>query len=682
MNSNLTRRAFFATTASMVALVGTACMGASKPNADTVLQAMSVEQKIAQMIVPAFRTWGGAEHSVTDLSAAPDLAEALRRHQYGGVVLYDQNISGTEQAVRFIRDLQSNNAKGKDAQATMVIPYFVSANQEGGTRAPLSMGTRGTGNMAIGATGKAGRDNALQTGSIFGQELAALGINVNLAPCVDVIVGLADESVGTRAFSDDATVVAQLGASFAEGVGESNVVSCLKHFPGVGNGGGRPVAVQQTLDELHRCGLIPFKSAVESGAEMVMVSAATFPAIDDEHELADDNAKGFYPAAMSQKIVGKLLRKELKYDGVVMTAALETDQFLEEPETGKRFFSGEKGSVECAILVAQECIEAGCDILLVPKDLASKDAATWYDSYISGIVELVKSGSIDEKRIDESVERILALKRKRGIMDLDVTEPNVDDAVAAASGVVGSADHHDAERYIAKQAITLLKNDGAVPVPLHDARIVILGRSKEDANPIASALTELVRVGTLDTSVYIEDRLTGKTNGAQDSKDRITVDCYYDSEGEGALTFSDELSASIADAQYVICLSSAQPGTESWQDDDACAQGVIRALQEAHEASAKFVLLSDNIPIDAARYTESDAIVCCYLAAGLNVDPVQGSDETQPAINANIPAALYAIFGEADMPGMLPVNVHELDQGPDGLWSYTDKLLYARGQGV
>ena len=98
----------------------------------------------------------------------------------------------SEQTVRLIDDLQANNKESVDAEQTGAIPYLIAADQEGGSVARLTMGTRGTGSMAIGATAENAEKNALETGRIFGEELESLGINVNLGPCIDVIRDLSD----------------------------------------------------------------------------------------------------------------------------------------------------------------------------------------------------------------------------------------------------------------------------------------------------------------------------------------------------------------------------------------------------------------------------------------------------------------------------------------------------------
>ena len=151
----------------------------------------------------------------------------------------------------------------------------------------------------------------------------------------------------------------------------------------------------------------------------------------------------------------------------------------------------------------------------------------------------------------------------------------------------------------------------------------------------------------------------------------------------GELSYADRISKEIAKARYVICLCATWAGLDKLQDSDGRMQGVTRALEEAHAVGATFVLLSDNLPYDAARFPEADVIVCAYLSSGFDIDPTTGSgSENMPAINANVPAALRAIFGAAGMPGELPINIPALQQDKSGTWAYTDEVLYPRGSGL
>ena len=635
---------------------------------DGLLDAMTLDQKIAQMIMPSLRLWEGEK--LTDLSARPALAEALRRHPYGGVILFGSNIAGTEQTLRLVDDLQRNNAQGDPA----AIPYLVSADQEGGYVARLSMGTRGTGSMAIGATGEAAEDNARAIGQVFGEELSALGINVNLGPCIDVIRDLGDLGMSTRVFSDDPDVASRLGLAFAEGVGQSNVISCFKHFPGAGDGSDYPTSIELTYDQLAQNGVAAYRAAIEAGAEMVMMAATTFPLVDDAVLMADGVTEGYWPATLSPRIVTGMLRGELGFDGVVISDALEMQQFVTEPDTGAQLFTGDFASVEHDVQVAGKAINAGCDMLLLPTDLNCQAAVRYYDDYIAGITALVEGGEIDIARIDESVRRILALKERHDLLDQDETP--IDRRIEAAGKTVGSEAHHAVEMATARQAVTLLKNDGALPV--EGGNIVILGRSGLDSTPISYALALLREGGFLDPGVRIDNRITGEATGGEDAPTSIVIDRYYE---DGALVYEDALAASIRSADIVVCLSNAGEGLDRLQDDNPQIQGVRRALTDAREGGARFVLLSDNLPVDTARFQDADAIVCAYLSSGFGVDPTAqaGPDGTRGAFNANVPAALCAIFGDGDMPGRLPIDIPELVQDSDGKWIYGDQVLYPRG---
>ncbi len=649
---------------------------------EEILENMSLEGKIAQMIMPAIRTWDGEK--VTALSDYPELAMALRCHPYGGIILFGANIEDAAQTVRLIGDLQLNNARGAADSGAQVIPYFIAADQEGGSVARLTMGTRGTGSMAIGATGDAAGRNAFAIGEVFGEELSVLGINVNLGPCIDLIADLTDLGMSTRVFSDDPRTVAELGLAFADGVGQSNVITCFKHFPGAGDGSDYPTSISLTLEQLEQSGLLTYGAAIDAGAEMVMIAATTFPRIDDEVLMADGVTKGYYPATLSPRIVAQMLRETLGFDGVVMTDALEMEQFATEPDTGAALFTDDSGTVGHALQIAEKAINAGCDILLIPTDLSEPATVQYYDDYIAGIANLAEDGAIPMGRIDESVGRILALKARRGILGMDVSGADTAQKAAVASRIVGSAEHHEVEQATARQAVTLLKNDGVLPLSGSGTSVVILGRTALDNTPIGFAIDQLMGDGYIDADARIENRITGENRGEAGAETVIIIDRYYDVADGGNLVYSDGLTAAIESADAVVCLSAVGAGIHQLQDDQPAMQGVSRALAEAQEAGAAFVLLSDNLPVDAARFQDADAIVCAYLSAGFGIDPTArtSGSENIGAANANVPAALRAIFGAADMPGKLPINLPVLERQPNDSWAYGESILYERGFSV
>ena len=645
-----------------------------KLSLEEIVSGMTLDEKISQMIMPAIRTWNGT--NVTDLAAADGLAEALAKHQYGGIILSASNISTAAQSAKLVSDLQKNNA---GIETGTNIPYFISADEEGGIVTRLTCGTRMTGSMAIGATGENAEINAALTAQVIASELEALGININNAPDIDVNSNPDNPVIGTRSFSDDPETVSKLGITFGETLEENGVIAVYKHFPGHGDTGTDShigtASVNKTYEQLMENEFIPFIAAIEAGADMIMTAHITLPLVDDEQTFANGE-KGYYPATMSKKIMTGILREDLGFQGVIITDALEMAAIAEAG-----LVPGEKGSAEYFVNIAEKVINAGVDILLCPVDMTSADAAAFYDDYIEGIAALVESGVISGDRIDESVLRILKLKDKYGILDMDTSGENVEEIEAYAELVVGCSENHAAEMEIAKQAITMVKNDGTLPVSSDAKNIVLVGRSKADTIALGYAVDSLKKDGLIDESAYVQNLGQGTESGSAESDTRITIDYYYVSYSK-PVNYTDELKAAIEAADIVVTLAC------TWDTDDlsegyAPYEGITGCMNDAYASGAKFVLLSTNLPYDCARYQLSDAILLAYMSSGTGTDPTARNEyENANAYNANIIAAVEIIFGKQSPEGTLPVNIPKVADNGDGTVHYTDELLYERGFGI
>ena len=670
---------------------------AYEESAESILSAMSLDDKISQMIIPAIRTWNG--ENLTDLSAAPGTAEALRRHQYGGIILFGQNVEDPGQAAVLVQDLQANNLANEEV--SVHIPYFMAADEEGGIVVRLAGGTRMTGSMAIGATGENAPENAEKTGRVLGEEMAAAGFNVNFAPDIDVNNNPANPVIGTRSFSDDPETVAELGKAWTDGLAQTGVIATYKHFPGHGDTSvdshiGTP-SVEKTYDQIKEMELVPFKAAIENGADMIMTAHITFPEIDDEVVFGDGETKGYYPATMSKKMITEILREELGYDGVVVTDALEMDAIRTAG-----LVPGEEDSVEYKANIAQKVINAGVDILLLPTDLNCEDAVDFYDEYIDALKKMVEDGTIPEERIDESVIRILKLKEKYGILDADQIVRDPLEAAVDAWQVLGSDEHHEVEMEIARQAITMLKNDeDTLPITAKDKKIVILGRQAEDALTIEYALWQLMDLGILDEDMQITDlawealfdtavETEAETAGAEteaegeETTTKITIDYYYDlSAEENKLHYTPALKQAIGEADVVIGFTKTY-GLNGLDKGSEQYQGIAEAIQDTHDAGGRFVLLSNNLPYDAARYQDADAILLAYMGSGLDMDPTERSKESgnMGSYNANVVAAIHMMFGDGTPVGTLPVQIPKITEAEDGSIAYSDEILYERGFGL
>ncbi len=645
---------------------------------EEIAASMTLDDKISQMIMPAVRTWD--EKAMTFLPDAPKMAEALRAHQYGGIILFSQNVADPGQVAVLVHQLQENNLK--NTETAVHIPYFMAADEEGGIVVRLAGGTRMTGNMAVGATGDNAVLNAEKTGQILGEEMAAAGFNVNFAPDIDVNNNPANPVIGTRSFSDDPDTVADLGVAYAEGVSSCGVIPTYKHFPGHGDTSvdshtGTP-SVEKTYDQIRQTELKPFAAAIDHGADMIMTAHITFPVIDDEKTFGDGTTKGVYPATMSEKILTQILRRDMGFDGVVVTDALEMDAIRTAG-----LVPGEPDSAEYRINIAKQVILAGADILLIPTDLNSEEAADFYDTYIEALEEMALNDAVLAARIDESVMRILKLKEKYGILE-EKEDTDPEKAAKHALQVVGSGSHHKTEMEIARQAVTLLKNDRTLPAAGENQNIVFLGRQKEDAYTIGFAVRQLMERGLISKDTRIVDLALEAEDGPDDAGTVITIDYYYDLQSEeNKLHYTEDLQKALKEADIVIGL------TKTYNVDALAAsseqyQGIARAIEDTHAAGGRFVLLSDNLPYDAARYQDADAIVLAYMGSGLDLDPTQRTEKSgnMGSYNANVVAAIDLMFGDGTFSGTLPVQIPEITEREDGSAAYSGQVLYERGFGL
>ena len=664
---------------------------------DNIINAMSLDEKISQMIIPSIRTWDN--ENVQVLSKYPALEAALKAHQYGGISLFGQNISTVEQTGTLVNALQDNNMEATGRSKN--IPYLMCVDGEGGVVVRFTMGTRMTGSMAVGATGANAQTNAFTTGKVLGEEIAALGIAADLAPAVDVNSNPSNPAIGTRSFSDDPTVVGPLGVEFSKGLAASKVIATYKHFPGNGDVAtdshlGLSIS-EKTEAELEACELMPFRDAIQSGADMIMTAHIMLPTYERENEVEEitfpDGNKGYYPATMSAQILDNLLRQKLGFNGVIITDALEMDALYEHQlvksaspapagETKAQKMARLKADVAYRANLAEKCILSGVDILLMGTDLNNSTAVTFYDDYINAIVAKVGTGdgkTISEDRINQSVARILALKKKYGILN-NYTPVDIDSAKA----IVGSDEHHEAEMKIAREAITLVKNDDyALPLSGHENNVVILGRLKDDNMTIDYAIKELQGKGLIAQDARINNLVDpNRSSGSDSSKMHITIDYYYDSKN-GAAHYTNALKDAIKNADTVICFT-ASYDAGPLAGTSPLYQCVSRALSATHAAGGKFVLLANNLPYDAARYQGADAAMLGYMSAGLGADPTDKS-AGGVAYNANVVAAVSALFDDVNPggpTGTLPVNIPDLVEKDNLAIEYTSDILYKRGFGL
>ena len=192
---------------------------------EEMISKMSVKQKLAQMIIVTYRT--GSNFTV---KLTKSYKKLLKKYDFGGIILFAKNIVDTKQTVSLIRESQKAAMSSKNG-----IPMLVCVDQEGGLVNRVSFGTASSGNMGLSATGSTALTE--ESADILGQEIAALGFNMDFAPVSDVNNNPNNPIIGTRSFSDDPEMAAEYVRAFIKGLDKNNIAASLKHFPGHGNVG-------------------------------------------------------------------------------------------------------------------------------------------------------------------------------------------------------------------------------------------------------------------------------------------------------------------------------------------------------------------------------------------------------------------------------------------------------------
>ena len=336
-----------------------------------------LREKIGQMIMTGFPA----------AEPTPALIELIEKYKVANIILFSYNFSTIEQVQNTLGELHRIIEKSTGH------PAFIAVDQEGGvvTRLPKEA-CNIPGAMLLGSTGR--EEYAYQAGRITAVQLRALGINVNLAPVLDVNSNPDNPVIGVRSYGSDPALVERFGNQMMKGLRDGNVMPTVKHFPGHGDTAvdshlGLPV-VDKDLSELMENELIPFQSAIAQGVPCVMTSHILFPKLEREKK----------PATMSHAILTGLLREKLGFQGIIITDCLEMGAI-------QSYYGTANGAVEA--------VKAGAQLLCI-----SHTPGLVIES-IHRIEAAVKSGEIKEELIDRAVENILKWKRAYRI-DLEGTD--------------------------------------------------------------------------------------------------------------------------------------------------------------------------------------------------------------------------------------------------------------------
>lgn len=405
-----------------------------------VLSRMSLADKVGQLFVTyvygdsATTTYPAYTAKNRTLYGVRNGAEVVDRYRLGGVIYFGWagNLGAPTRIAALSTGLQRRAMAHRPA-----VPLLISTDQEGGVVSRIGPPVASSpGNLAIGATFDVA--TAERTAAAAGQQLRALGINTDDAPVVDVNSNPRNITDGPRAFGDRAGVVGRFAAAAVRGYQGAGVAATAKHFPGLGgtavNTDNGVAVTRRTRAQLLTEDLAPFRAAIAAGTDLVMSAHVVVPALD---------ATGS-PASLSKPILTGLLRRELGYDGVVTTDAMDAAALAGIPPAQ----------------AAVRAVQAGNDLVLMPQNLGEA---------VRAVTDAVRRGAVTAGRLDESVIRILTLKARLGLFGHPYPAPG------AATHGVGTAAQRGTMADAARRAVTLLRNDRrALPLTARSGRRVLV----------------------------------------------------------------------------------------------------------------------------------------------------------------------------------------------------------------
>ncbi|MEE2960968.1 MAG: beta-N-acetylhexosaminidase [Myxococcota bacterium] len=405
---------------------------------DVILESMSQEEKVGQLMMIGFPGKELNRHAL----------KWVGERRVGGVALFGRNIKNSTQVRRYTRQLQGLAEKSG-------VPIFISLDQEGGNVVRIRHGAAVLpGNMALGATRSP--TLAYVAGQVVGNDLRRLGFNMNLAPVLDVNSNPRNPVIGIRSFGESPQLVSLLGTWMVRGLQDMGVVPVAKHFPGHGDTCDDShfalPSIRADATRLREVELVPFQQAIDAGLDALMTAHIALPKYAEKPDI---------PATLSRRLLTDELRHKMGFDGVVITDGLEMQGIVES-----------YGSGEAAV----RAIQAGADMAMVLWTSHRREEVYRH------LLRAVRKGEISGDRLDLSVRRILMVKYRRGLFHQWAEERK---PIEKEDSLV-----HDAVvQRIADESVTLVRNYAdLIPVkPERFGKIDVVGPRGVFLNTLSKA---------------------------------------------------------------------------------------------------------------------------------------------------------------------------------------------------
>lgn len=640
--------------------------------ANALLNKMSLKEKIGQKMMLDIRYFcetppqDGKPCTQDFTTMNREVRRLLSENHIGGIILFSNNMKNIEQITTLTDALQNAMVQAGKLQ------LLISTDQEGGivARLPRDVTVSFPGNMALAAAylGQANRSYSEEVGRTFAMNLKAVGIHIDFAPAVDVNVNPLNPVIHVRSFSDDPKIVAKLGAKFTQAMQKEKIAATLKHFPGHGDTVtdshvSLPL-VNHSVDEAWAIDLYPFQKIIETASpDLIMTAHIQYPALDNSQIYAGKSGKVItVPATLSRKILVDLLRHQLKFQGVIITDALDMGAIAQNFD-----------SLDATL----KAFQAGDDIALMPLVISKPQDFDQVKIMISKIEANVLNGTLSESELNQSVLRILKLKIKLGLLTVDPRP--LSEKIKQAKALFADPAQHELERNLANDSVTLVQNNHQlIPIQLtENAKIHILTPWLEQGYGIAQEIDSLKAKNLIPKTVKVSFVKMADTDFDSEKKAIDDADLIIVGFAETQLKPQSFLSVGLSASSALLM------GDSEQYSDRKLFNGLFskmslaedlfayQALQYASSQHKKTIFISLLAPYDLPHYAKvSDAMLAGYDHYGyLSTDQNKGYYR-----GPSMQALTRIIFGVKSAKGKLPVNIPD-PQNPE-------MIVYPRGYGL
>ena len=354
------------------------------------VQDLTLEQKIGQLFVMGF----------PQESPSEEFIRLVRKYQVGNVILFSHNISSAQQLSNLTKALFE-----EILEHTGVLP-LISIDEEGGvvSRLPQDCAVMPS---ALAQSEAGDEESVYQAARIAGEQLKALGINFNLAPVLDINSNKNNPVIGVRSFGETAEQVSRFAAMAVKGFLDAGILCSGKHFPGHGDtdkDSHLSLPVLNVDKELLGCReLAPFSKLIHQGLPAVTIGHVIVPALESQQ----------IPCTMSYNTVTGLLRKQMQFDGLIISDCMEMAAV-------KEYYGIAKGAVEG--------LKAGIDLIFISHTASAVEEA------VLAVKKAVEDGELSMERIEDAAARVLAAKEMFGKCDWNMEKVGTKQQIQFAEG--------------------------------------------------------------------------------------------------------------------------------------------------------------------------------------------------------------------------------------------------------